>query len=98
MNATGVHVSVDVVATAFPLPLRRATRRLGWAFSFAFMALCFLTALDQGRGRLSDGVVSATISLPMWWFWVPVVFGTGLSALACLYHLVARPAANDRTS
>jgi TRAP-type C4-dicarboxylate transport system permease small subunit len=94
----GTHVTVDVVANTLPAGVRRLTQRLGWALSFAFMALCFYTALDQGRGRFSDGVVSPTISLPMWWFWVPVVFGTGLAALACLYHLVSRRAAGGGNS
>ena len=95
---TGVHVTVDVVANTLPAGVRRVTRRLGWALSFAFMALCFFTALEQGRGRFSDGVVSPTISLPMWWFWVPVVFGTGLTALACLAHLIGRRAADGRSA
>jgi TRAP-type C4-dicarboxylate transport system permease small subunit len=94
----GTHVTVDVVANMLPAGLRRVTRRLGWALSFAFMALCFLQALEQARGRFSDGVVSATISLPMWWFWVPVVFGTGLAALACLAHLMGRREIDGRSS
>ena len=92
----GSHVTVDVIANLLPLRIRRMTRRIGWALSFAFMALCFYTALDQGRGRFSDGVVSATISLPMWWYWIPVVFGTGLAALACLAHLTSRRATDGQ--
>jgi TRAP-type C4-dicarboxylate transport system permease small subunit len=94
---TGVHVTVDVVANLLPARLRRITRRVGWALSFAFMALCFYTALDQGRGRFSDGVVSPTISLPMWWYWVPVVIGTGLAALACFVHVIGRRNAREES-
>lgn len=86
----GTHVTVDVVANTLPAGLRRITRRIAWALSFAFMVLCFFTALDQGRGSFSDGVVSPTISLPMWWYWVPVVIGTGLAALACFVHMIGR--------
>lgn len=86
----GTHVTVDVVANTLPAGLRRITRRIAWALSFAFIVLCFFTALDQGRGSFSDGVVSPTISLPMWWYWVPVVIGTGLAALACFVHMIGR--------
>jgi TRAP-type C4-dicarboxylate transport system permease small subunit len=88
----GAHVTVDVVANTLPSGIRRITKRIALALSFGFMALCFYEALQQARGRYADGVVSATISLPMWWYWVPVVFGTGLAALACFVHLVGRQA------
>ena len=86
----GTHVTVDVIAGTMPARARGVVRRLGWAVSFAFMALCFLQAFEQGWAQYDSGLVSATISLPLWWYWVPVVVGTALAALACLAHLFGR--------
>lgn len=88
----GTHVTVDVIAATFPARMRRVTQWLSWALCFAFMALCFVQSLAQARGRFSDGIVSATISLPMWWYWVPVVAGTALATVACFVRLTRRRA------
>jgi len=93
----GTHVTVDVIAARMPHKLRRPAQLAGWAISFAFMALCFVEALGQARAQFRDGILSATINLPMWWYWTPVVIGTALSALACLGHIAGRPAPPDRS-
>ncbi|HVZ53288.1 MAG TPA: TRAP transporter small permease [Pseudolabrys sp.] len=93
----GTHVTVDVIANLMPHKARRLARLFGWAVSFAFMALCFVEAIVQGRGQYQDGILSATISLPMWWYWIPVVIGTGLAALACLGHIAGWAAKTDRS-
>lgn len=89
----GTHVTVDIVANLLPEKVRAVTRRAGWAIGFAFMAGCFYEALGQAQRQYADGVLSATINLPMWWYWLPVVAGTALAAVACLAHLVRRRAA-----
>lgn len=91
----GTHVTVDIVAARLPARIRAVTRRITWALSFAFLVACFVEALGQGRGQYREGVVSATISLPLWWYWIPVVLGTALAALACLVHFV-HPAVDRR--
>jgi TRAP-type C4-dicarboxylate transport system permease small subunit len=91
----GTHVTVDIIVTKLPARIRAVGRRICWALSFAFMAACFAEALTQGRAQFHEGVVSATISLSVWWYWVPVVVGTALAALACFAHLV-RPRAVER--
>lgn len=94
----GTHVSIDIVAALLPPRLRNVTRRIGWAVSLAFMLGCLYQAYLQGQMQFGSGLVSATISLPMWWFWIPVVAGTGLAALACLWHLVRRAPAPGRSA
>jgi TRAP-type C4-dicarboxylate transport system permease small subunit len=91
----GTHVTVDIIAAKLPARIRAVGRRTCWALSFAFMAACFAEALTQARAQFREGVVSATISLPVWWYWIPVVFGTAFAALACLAHLV-RPGVAER--
>jgi TRAP-type C4-dicarboxylate transport system permease small subunit len=92
----GTHVTVDIVATKFPERMRAVTRRACWALSFAFMAGCFVQASTQARGQFGEGLVSATISLPLWWYWIPVVLGTALAAFACFVHFVRGDAAERR--
>jgi TRAP-type C4-dicarboxylate transport system permease small subunit len=91
----GTHVTVDIIATKLPARIRAVGRTICWALSFAFMVACFAQALTQGRAQFRAGLVSATISLPVWWYWIPVVFGTALAALACFVHLL-HPAAAAR--
>jgi TRAP-type C4-dicarboxylate transport system permease small subunit len=83
----GSHVVVDIVANLLPTNLRSLSRRIGWMLCVLFMATCFVQALRQGRMQFGAGIVSATISLPVWWYWVPVVVGTALSTVACALHL-----------
>jgi TRAP-type C4-dicarboxylate transport system permease small subunit len=83
----GTHVGIDIIGAKLPAPARGAARRIGWALSLAFMAGCFLQASLQSRAQALSGLVSPTVSLPLWWYWVPVVIGTGLSAVACAVHL-----------
>ena len=93
----GTHVTVDIVANMLPQQVRAVTRRVCWALSLAFMAGCFFEAVVQAHSQFVDGIVSATINLPIWWYWIPVILGTALAALACLAHLVRRQPAEARS-
>lgn len=92
----GSHVVVDIITTMMPTRLRRVSRRVSWAVCFSFMAACLVEAFAQGRMQFATGTVSATINLPMWWYWIPVVVGTALSVLACAVHLLPSKPADDR--
>lgn len=86
----GTHVGIDLIGQMLPVGLRRTVLRIGWAVCFLFMGACFVLAIDRIRDQFYSGIVSATVSLPVWWYWIPVILGTGLSAFACLVH-VCRP-------
>jgi Tripartite ATP-independent periplasmic transporters, DctQ component len=94
----GTHVGVDLLGAKLPPRLRGAARRAGWGLSFVFMAACFVQACILGRAQFLSGVVSSTISLPLWWYWIAVVVGTGLSAIACAAHLLRPPPSADTRS
>ena len=87
----GTHVGVDLIGQMLPVRARRVALRIGWAVCLLFMAACFVRACLQGQTQFYSGVVSATVSLPLWWYWIPVVIGTGLSAFACAVHLRRLP-------
>lgn len=89
----GTHVGIDLIGQVLPVRVRRAALRIGWAICLLFMAACFMRACLQGRTQFYSGVVSATVSLPVWWYWIPVVIGSGLSAFACAVHLWRPPVA-----
>lgn len=86
----GAHVTVDVIATRFPSGVRNVLRRFCWVLSFGFMTICFIEALRQALAQWRDGLVSATINLPLWWYWIAVVVGTAIAALACFVHIFGR--------
>lgn len=89
----GSHVAVDIVANLLPSRVRNLARRLGWVMCLLFMAACLVEAFRQGLMQFTAGIVSATISLPVWWYWIPVVVGTALSVVACALHLIrSKPA------
>jgi len=92
----GTHVTVDIIAVRFPARMRAVTRRVCWALSLAFMAGCFVQASTQARDQFSERLVSATISLPVWWYWIPVVLGIALATFACFVHFVRGEAPERR--
>jgi TRAP-type C4-dicarboxylate transport system permease small subunit len=93
----GTHVGVDLIGARFPPGMRNVTRRAGWILSFLFMAACFVQACRLGKAQYLSGVVSSTVNLPLWWYWIPVVLGTALSALACAVHVFCPSAPTDRS-
>ena len=79
---TDGHVSVDLLTGA--LPPRPAAVLKGLAAVLALVVLLpmLVKTYQSAMGQLAFGDRSQTIGIPMIWYWAPLVFGVGLSALA----------------
>ena len=87
----GTHVVVDVIPPACcPRACTSSpSRKLDvWLKLRLHGRLCFYGGGGAGarRNKEQRPEFTATISLPLWWFWIPVVLGTALAALACFGH------------
>lgn len=82
------HLVVDVIDHLAPQRLVRRLRLLGLAVSLGILALMFWHMLPAARSMLEFGDVTSDLSIPKIWYWVPVLFGVGASAAACLYLIV----------
>lgn len=96
--ARRAHVEVELVHERLP---RHARVVLTWTWSLVallFLAMVLWAVSQAGLGSYRNDDQSQTIGLPMVLYWVPIVFGIGLSALVCLGQILDRtPAGGGRT-
>lgn len=82
--ARGSHVAVAFVTEHFPAPLRRGLARAVAVSEAALLLLLLLYGSQQFESRLAMGDVSPTLGLPVALYWLPYLFGIGLSVPAAL--------------
>ena len=81
--AREAQIEVDFVTSRLP-PRAHALLRCVTALAAAgFMAAVTLATADGALQALRNGDRSATLALPLLWYWAPVVAGCALSVLAC---------------
>ena len=83
------HLVVDVIDHLAPRPITRVLRLAGILVSLGVLAMMAWHMVPAARNMLDFGDVTSDLSLPKIWYWIPVLFGVGASALACLV-LIAR--------
>ena len=83
------HLVVDVIDHLAPRAFTRALRVAGGVVSLVVLAVMAWHMVPAARNMLEFGDVTSDLSIPKIWYWVPVLFGVGASALACLV-LIAR--------
>lgn len=59
----------------------RCIGSLACALLMGAIGIAVVQALQQ---TLQHGDRSATLALPLWWYWAPVAFGCALAVIACL--------------
>lgn len=82
------NIEVDLLFGRLPRGARRWLDRL-WPLAGA--AFLLAAAWHAGRAALQAleyGDGSATLGMPMTWFWAPVLFGTVLAAVVCVVQTV----------
>ncbi len=78
------HLVVDVIDHLAPRPLVRALDFAGVVVSLAVLAVMASQMVRLARAMHEFGDVTSDLSIPKLWYWVPVLFGVGASAAACL--------------
>jgi TRAP-type C4-dicarboxylate transport system permease small subunit len=79
---TGGHVGIEMATDRLPpraLALAKTTAALA---GFAFMTAVGWFGLEQAVLQHGYGDVSQTVGIPMIYYWLPLLAGTGLSMLA----------------
>ncbi|SLN25979.1 Tripartite ATP-independent periplasmic transporters, DctQ component [Aquimixticola soesokkakensis] len=78
------HVMVDLFTGWMPLPARRALDGV-WMLLFGLVWAFLAWRLSHGMLELKDyGDRTMLLRAPIWWVYVPAVFGTGLSAVVAV--------------
>lgn len=86
--AHGEHVSIDVFTVRLPMGAQRACAALAALLGLLFLALVVWFAGRQMLTEWGYGDRSQSIGIPMVLYWLPLVAGLGVAALANLWLLV----------
>lgn len=78
------HVSIDLFTKSMPLPVQRLLRVAAAVMGLVVLALLARFGAEQGWREHSAGDSTQTLGLPIGLYWLPLVTGLALSALACL--------------
>lgn len=90
------NVEVDLLFQHLPRRIRGALA-VCWSILGALFLL--LVAWHVGRAAsqvLEYGESSATLAVPMIWYWVPILFGTVLAAIVCVRQVLRPNSHSDR--
>ncbi|MFA5581179.1 MAG: TRAP transporter small permease [Paracoccaceae bacterium] len=93
------HVAVTVLTETMSDRTNTVLAFVWWLVAAVVMATLAYATFDQAKMVISYGDSSQNLRIPMFWYWLPVVVGLALSALASLYAcmITARDGANDIT-
>lgn len=78
------HVAIDLFTKSMPLPVQRFLRLLATSMGVFVLAMLAWYGALQGWREHTAGDSTQTIGLPIGLYWIPLLFGLMLSALACL--------------
>lgn len=78
------HVGVEFVTDRLPPRILAALNALNMLLSAALMAALLVYGYQQSLLQASNGDVSQTIGIPIFWYWAPLLLGMALSVLATI--------------
>ncbi len=76
------HVGVEFVTDPLPPRALALLKALVAALTTVFVAFLVHFALGQAMQQIDQGNKSATLAIPIIWFWSPLLIGLGMSILA----------------
>lgn len=91
------HVSIDVFTSRMPTGLQRWLRLVAALLGFVFLSGVFWFAFQQMLTEYGYGDRSQSIGIPMIWYWIPLLVGIGLGALANLWLGIRELLRTDRS-
>jgi TRAP-type C4-dicarboxylate transport system permease small subunit len=78
------HVSVDILTQSFPPTVQKLMRAVTALASAVVMVLILYYGWEAAKLQMMFGDKSQNIGIPMVWYWLALVIGSGLSVLACI--------------
>lgn len=85
------HVGVDFLTDRLPPRALAALKSVLALVAAVFMGASMGWSAQQAARQIGAGDLSQTIGVPIAWYWLPLLVGLGLSAVACVI-LAARHA------
>lgn len=89
---TGAHVGVDLLVESFPRAARGLLRVLATLAAMGLLALMLTYCYDTFQQQLMFGDRSQQLGIPIFYYWLPLLFGVALSIVAAALALLPRPA------
>ncbi|MFC3292738.1 TRAP transporter small permease, partial [Modicisalibacter luteus] len=89
---TGAHVGVDLLVDSFPKRLAVVMRGVAAMAALGLMALMLYFCYATFQQQVMFGDRSQQLGIPIFYFWLPLLFGVGLSMVAIVLTLVPVPA------
>lgn len=78
------NVVVDAVDQVTGPRTRKVLRVIGVLLSLGFLIVVLVTAIPAAVDKLTFPEFTMTLAISRFWHWVPILFGLGVSTLACL--------------
>lgn len=88
---TGAHVGVDLLVESFPRALQTLLRIVAGLAAIALLVLMFNYCYDTFQQKRMFGDQSQQLGIPIFYFWIPLLYGVGLSVIAVVLALIATP-------
>lgn len=88
--AHGSHIAVDVFVARARRHLRRGIDLVNLLAAVLALSACLWWGLEQARHALATSERTLTAGIPLWLFWLPILVGTGLSALSALAAILVK--------
>lgn len=79
--ATGGHVAVELLHERLPPAAREASAVVAAAAACIFLAFVLRDCVEQAENVATYGDRSATLQIPLVWYWLPLLFGLALSVV-----------------
>lgn len=89
---TGAHVGVDLLVESFPKRLAALMRGVAGVAAIGLMGLMLYFCYATFQQQVMFGDRSQQLGIPIFYFWLPLLFGVGLSMVAIVLTLVPVPA------
>ncbi|OHY82936.1 TRAP transporter small permease [Marinobacter sp. AC-23] len=88
---TGAHVGVDLLVESFPRALQTLLRIVAGLAAIALLVLMFNYCYDTFQQKRMFGDRSQQLGIPIFYFWIPLLYGVGLSVVAVVLALITTP-------
>ncbi len=82
------HVGVEFATDPLPPRALAALNLLVAVTTFVVVAVLARYALSQATLQWAKGDRTATLAIPMIWYWTPLLIGLGVSSLGCIVQIV----------
>jgi TRAP-type C4-dicarboxylate transport system permease small subunit len=88
---TGAHVGVDLLVESFPRALETLLRTMAGLVAIALLTLMFNYCYETFQQKLMFGDRSQQLGIPIFYFWIPLLYGVALSIVAAALAIIPAP-------